>query len=74
MRHGSPQTSHNKDNLLSGALDIAVDFSKLGCISDKRYGEPLGETIFVCGFEKAFSAGQLIDSGYLARSVINCIE
>ena len=53
---------------------VAVYFSKLGCLSNKKYGEPLGEPICVCGFEKALSAEQLIGFGDPTRPVMDCIE
>ena len=62
---------HSKDNFFRGAAEIAVDFSEFGCFSDKNYGEPLGEPIKVCGFEKALSAGQLIDFGEPASPVMD---
>ena len=53
---------------------MAVDYSKLGTISGKRYGEPRDDPECVCGFEKVLSAGKLIEFGDRARPVMDCIE
>ena len=42
---------------------MSVDLSKFGIVSEKKYGGPLDDPVCVCGFEKALSAGQLIDFG-----------
>ena len=64
----------NKDCVLRGASAMTVDLSKFGSISGKKYEEPLGDPVCVCGFEKALSAGQLIDFGDPVRPVMDCIE
>ena len=46
---------------------MAVDFNKLGCLSDFMNDESIGDSVCVCGFEKAPSAGRLIEFGDLAR-------
>ena len=58
----------DKDYVLCGATAMAVDLSKLGTISGKKYGEPLNDPVCVCGFEKDLSAGKLIDFSDSARS------
>ena len=68
------QSTCNKDSFFRGETVIAVDFSSFDCLSEKEYGEPLDEPIFVCGFEKALSAGLLIDFGDPTRPVTDCIE
>ena len=62
-------TTSNKDCVFRDAAAIAIDLSKLGSVSGKKYGEPLGDPICVCGFKKALSVGQLIDFGDPARRV-----
>ena len=53
---------------------MKIDLSKLGSKSDKKHGEPLDYPVCVCRFDKALSAGQLIDFGGPVRPVIDCIE
>ena len=67
-------TKLNKDCALRGALAMVIDVSKLGIISDTKYGEPLDDAVCVCGFEKSLSAGQLIDFGDTVRPEMYCIE
>ena len=68
------QTSFNKDNLLGGAEVITINSSKSGCISEKKYGEPLGETICVLRFEESLLVGHLIEFGDPASLVMDFIE
>ena len=63
----------DKHHLLSGATAMAVDFNKFGCLWNIKYGKAIGEAVCVCGFEKAFSAGQLIYSDDLICPVRNDI-
>ena len=64
----------NKEYVLRGATAMVVDFSQFGSISRKRYGEPLGDLVCFCVFEKALLAGQLVDFGDPVHPVMNCIE
>ena len=66
--------SSYKDYVLRGAAAMAFDLSKFGTISEKKYGEPLDGPVCVCGFEKAFSAEQLIDFRDPVRPLMDCIE
>ena len=56
-------TTSGQGCFLRGAEAMSVDLSKFGIISGKKYGELLDDPVCVCGFEKALSAGQLIDFG-----------
>ena len=67
-------TTLNKDCILRGAAVMAIDISKLGTISGKKHGEPLDDPVCVCGFEKALSAGQLIDFSDPVRPAMDCFE
>ena len=67
-------TTSNKDCFFRGAAAMVVDISKLGSVSGKKYGEPLGDPVCVCSFEKAILAVQLIDFGDPVRPVMDCIE
>ena len=53
---------------------MRIDLSQLGNISGQKYGEQLSDPVCVCGFEKALSAGELIDFGDPLRPVMECIE
>ena len=64
----------DKDYVLCDAAAMAVDLSKLGSISEKKYEEPLDDHVCVYSFEKALSAGQLIDFGDSVRPAMDCIE
>ena len=57
------QSSCNEYSFFRSAAVIALDFIKFGSFSEKKYGEPLDELICVYVFEKALSAGQMIDFG-----------
>ena len=48
------QTSRNKDNILCVAAVIAVDFSKLSCFSDKKYGELVGDPVCFMDLRRSF--------------------
>ena len=47
----SQDTTSNNDWFIRGAAAVAVELSKLGSVSRKKYGEPLVDHVFVCGFE-----------------------
>ena len=64
----------SKDYVLHGAVTMVVDLSKFGTISGKKYEEPLGDPVSVCGSEKALSAGKLINFGDAIGLVLDCIE
>ena len=64
----------DKDYVLRGATATAVDLSKFGTISGKKYGEPLDDSVCVCGFEKTLSTGQLIDFGDPVHPVMDRME
>ena len=64
----------SKDYVFHGAATMVVDLSKYGSISGKKYEEPLGDAVSVCGFENALSAGQLFDFGDAVGLVLECIE
>ena len=68
------QPLSNKDKSLRGVAKMAVDFSKLGCLSGQKYGEQLFEHVRVSGFEKILSVGQSIDFGDPVRPVMDYIE
>ena len=53
---------------------MTVDLSKFGTMCGKNYGEPLDDPVCVCGFEKAISAGQLIESGDPVHTVMYRID
>ena len=40
----------DKDYVLRGVAAMVVDLSKFGTISDKKYGEPVGDPVCVCAF------------------------
>ena len=67
-------TESNKDCFFRSAAAVAVDLSKLCFVSAKKYGKPLDDSVYICGFEKSLSAGQLIDFSDPIRSVMDCIE
>ena len=46
------QSFRNNHTLFRDVAEMAVVFSRVDCFSDRKYVEPLHETIFVRSFEK----------------------
>ena len=64
----------NNDCVFRSASAMTADLSKFDTESGKKYGDPLGDPVCVCGFEKALSARQLIEFDDQVRPVMVFIE
>ena len=62
------------DYVLRCAVAMVVDFSKFGIMPGKKYEESLGDPSYVCGFEMALSAVQLIGFDDPVLPVMDCVE
>ena len=64
----------DKHCVLCGVVAMAVDLSKLGTKSGKKYGEQLDDPVYVCGSQNVLSTGQLIDFCDPTLTVMDCVE
>ena len=70
---GYDETS-NKYRVFRSSAAMTINLSWFCHVSGKGYGEPLSDPICICGFERALSAGKIINFGDLARPVMDCIQ